>query len=43
VEYLNDEDFQRLGITTIGDRLKVEQACRNSLKGKTIPLNANIK
>ncbi|XP_053388509.1 uncharacterized protein LOC128551637 [Mercenaria mercenaria] len=33
VEVMTDEDFQKVGLNTIGTRIKIKQACRNFLKG----------
>ncbi|XP_053372911.1 uncharacterized protein LOC123560267 [Mercenaria mercenaria] len=30
---MTDEDFQKVGLNTIGTRIKIKQACRNFLKG----------
>lgn len=33
VEYMGEDDFQKVGMHTIGIRLKLKQACRNFMKG----------
>jgi len=31
---MSDEDFAKLGIGTLGARLKIKQACKNFVKGE---------
>jgi hypothetical protein len=40
VEFMTEDDFQKVGLHTVGMRLKIKQAFRNFLKGRS-KLNNN--